>query len=281
MNKVGLILEGGGMRGLYTSGVLDFFIENNIEFEEVVGVSAGSANGASYISKQNRRNYDINLTYANDKNYLSFRNFIKTGSVFNMDMLFNKIPEKLFPYDYNAFNNSNTNFVVVATNCDTGKPEYIKIKDMKKDVLYLQASCSMPLVSKIVEVDGLKLLDGGISDSIPVEYLLSKGFDKCVVIKTRDRNYIKGTNKTMRIVRRKYKKYPNLINTIENRYKVYNETCKKIYELEKIGKVFVIEPKSTIKVSQIEKDKVKLHDLYTQGYNNAKECFNDLLQFIK
>lgn len=281
MSRVCLVLEGGGMRGMYTSGVLDFFLENDLYIKDVIGVSAGTANGASYLSKQIKRNYNINIKYSNNKEYMSIRNLIKDGSIFNMDMLFRKIPDELIPFDYNTYEINNPNFLVVVTNCDTGKPEYIRIEDMKKDIIYLQASCSMPLVSNIVKIGNKEYLDGGISDSIPVEYMLNNGFDKCIVIKTRDRNYRKAPNNLIRLIKRKYKKYPNLVDTINNRYEMYNKTLSSIYNLEKEGKVFVIEPKEEVKISQVEKDKDKLHKLYLNGYNDAKKCYNRLLEYIK
>lgn len=280
MDKVCLVLEGGGMRGQYTIGVLDFFLENNIYINDVIGVSAGTANGASYLSRQKGRNYNINMTYANNKEYLSIRNLLKTGSIFNMDMLFRKIPDEIILYDYDAFNSLNPNFIVVITNCDTGKAEYVKVSDVKEDIKYLQASCSMPLVSNIVEIDNKKYLDGGISDSIPVKYMLENGFDKCVVIKTRDRNYVKHKSKISNIIKRKYKAYPKLVETINNRYKMYNDELEYTYKLEKDGRVFVIEPREEVKISQVEKNKEKLHDLYMSGYNDAKYCHKELVKFL-
>lgn len=178
MNKIGLILEDGGMRGIYTAGVLDFFIEKNIGVDMVVGVSAGSCHASSYLSKQYKRAYHATVDYVNDKNYLSFRNLIKTGSIFGMDFMFNKIPNELNVYDYDAFNKSNTKFIAVATNCETGKPEYFALSDLRKDIIYLQASCSIPMFANIVEVDNYKLVDGGVSDSIPIEYAINQGYKK-------------------------------------------------------------------------------------------------------
>ena len=191
MDKVGLILEGGGMRGIYTAGVLDFFIDKKIEVDLVVGVSAGGCHAASYLSKQYNRAFRTNIDYLHDKEYLSFRNLIKTGSIFGMDLMFNKIPNELYPYDYETFNKSKSKFTVVATNCETGEAEYFQLKDMKKDIMYLQASCSIPMFANIVEVDGYKLVDGGVSDSIPIEYALKQGCNKNIVVLTRDRTYRK------------------------------------------------------------------------------------------
>ncbi|WP_195937818.1 patatin-like phospholipase family protein [Romboutsia sp. 1001713B170131_170501_G6] len=280
MNKIGLILEGGGMRGIYTAGVLDFFIEKNIEVDMVVGVSAGSCHASSYLSKQYKRAYHATVDYVNDKSYLSFRNLIKTGSIFGMDFMFNKIPNELNVYDYDAFNKATTKFIAVATNCETGKPEYFALNDLRKDIIYLQASCSIPVFANIVEVDNYKLVDGGVSDSIPIEYAINQGYKKNIVVLTRDYTYKKNKQKFTSIVKRKYKAYPNLVSAIENRHINYNKSLDLVDKLSKNGDVLVIRPKKPVKVSQVEKDVNKLTALYEEGYRNAKELYNEILNFI-
>lgn len=280
VNKVGLILEGGGMRGIYTAGVLDFFIDKNIEVDLVVGVSAGGCHAASYLSKQYKRAYHTNIDYVNDKEYLSFRNLIKTGSIFGMDLMFNKIPNELYLYDYDTFNKSKSKFTVVTTNCETGQAEYFTLTDMKKDIMYLQASCSIPMFANIVEVDGYKLVDGGVSDSIPIEYALNEGCKKNIVILTRDKTYKKSKVKFSSFVKRKYKKYPKLVKAIENRHLNYNKSLDLVKSLEEKGDAFVIRPKFPVKVSQIEKDVDKLTKLYNDGYNDAKESYEKIMEFI-
>ena len=280
MNKVGLILEGGGMRGIYTAGVLDFFIDKNIEVDLVVGVSAGGCHAASYLSKQYKRAYHTNVDYVNDKEYLSFRNLIKTGSIFGMDLMFNKIPNELYLYDYDTFNKSKSKFTVVTTNCETGQAEYFTLTDMKRDIMYLQASCSIPMFANIVEVDGYKLVDGGVADSIPIEYALKEGCKKNIIILTRDKTYRKSKVKFSSFVKRKYKKYPKLIESIENRHLNYNKSLDLVKYLEEKGDAFVIRPKSPVKVSQIEKDVDKLTKLYNDGYNDAKESYEKIMEFI-
>ncbi|MBQ8998996.1 MAG: patatin family protein [Clostridium sp.] len=282
MNKVGLILEGGGMRGIYTAGVLDFFIEKNIEVDLVVGVSAGGCHGASYLSKQHKRAFHTNVDYLHDKNYLSFSNLIKTGSMFGMDMMFNKIPNDLYPYDHEAFKNSKSEFVVVATNCITGRAEYFTLTDMQKEILYLQASCSIPMFANTVEIDGYKLVDGGVSDSIPIEYAIKRGCKKNIVVLTRDKTYIKNSIHPVAasFVKRKYKEYPNLVNSIKNRHNNYNKSLALVKKLEENNEALVIRPKSVVKVSQVEKNYDKLYNLYMDGYNDAKESYNKILNFI-
>lgn len=281
MNKIGLILEGGGMRGIYTAGVLDFFIEKNIEVDITIGVSAGSCHASSYLSKQYKRAYNATVDYINDKRYLSFSNLIKTGSIFGMDFMFNKIPNELNVYDYDTFAKSKSKFVVVATNCETGSPEYFELKDLKKDIIYMQASCSIPMFANIVEIDDFKLVDGGVSDSIPIEYALNQGYKKNIVVLTRDITYKKNKQKFLPIVNRKYKKYPNLVKAIENRHLNYNKSLNLVNKLEKDGDVLVIRPKKPVNVSQIEKNAKKLTALYEEGYDDAKELYDKILDFIK
>lgn len=281
MNKIGLILEGGGMRGIYTAGVLDFFIEKNIEVDITIGVSAGSCHASSYLSKQYKRAYNATVDYINDKRYLSFSNLIKTGSIFGMDFMFNKIPNELNIYDYDTFAKSKSKFVVVATNCETGSPEYFELKDLKKEIIYMQASCSIPMFANIVEIDDFKLVDGGVSDSIPIEYSLNQGYKKNIVVLTRDITYKKNKQKFLPIVNKKYKKYPNLVKAIENRHLNYNKSLNLVNQLEKDGDVLVIRPKKPVNVSQIEKNAKKLTSLYEEGYDDAKELYDKILDFIK
>lgn len=281
MNKIGLILEGGGMRGIYTAGVLDFFIEKNIEVDITISVSAGSCHASSYLSKQYKRAYNATVDYINDKRYLSFSNLIKTGSIFGMDFMFNKIPNELNIYDYDTFAKSKSKFVVVATNCETGSPEYFELKDLKKEIIYMQASCSIPMFANIVEIDNFKLVDGGVSDSVPIEYSLNQGYKKNIVVLTRDITYKKNKQKFLSIVNRKYKKYPNLVKAIENRHLNYNKSLNLVNQLEKDGDVLVIRPKKPVNVSQIEKNAKKLTALYEEGYDDAKELYDKILDFIK
>ncbi|GKZ03247.1 patatin family protein [Paraclostridium bifermentans] len=269
------------MRGIYTAGVLDFFIEKNIEVDITIGVSAGSCHASSYLSKQYKRAYNATVDYINDKRYLSFSNLIKTGSIFGMDFMFNKIPNELNIYDYDTFAKSKSKFVVVATNCETGSPEYFELKDLKKEIIYMQASCSIPMFANIVEIDDFKLVDGGVSDSIPIEYSLNQGYKKNIVVLTRDITYKKNKQKFLPIVNKKYKKYPNLVKAIENRHLNYNKSLNLVNKLEKDGDVLVIRPKKPVNVSQIEKNAKKLTALYEEGYDDAKELYDKILDFIK
>lgn len=281
MIEAGLVVEGGGMRGVYTAGVLDYFMEKNLYFDDCYGVSAGACHISSYVSKQIGRSIKVTLDYINDKRYCSVNSLIKTGDMFGVEMLYDLIPNKLELYDYDTFNKFKGNFYSVVTNCKTGKAEYIKIKDMKKDIIAVRASSSLPLLSRIVEINGKEYLDGGITDSIPIKKSIKDGHKKNVVILTRDKTYRKSKPKFLSLLKFKYKKYPNLVKAIENRYKMYNETLDFIEEEKAKNKVFIIQPKLPVKISRIEKDKDKLKALYNQGYEDAKEIYEDLMKFLE
>ena len=223
MIEAGLVVEGGGMRGVYTAGVLDYFMEKNLYFDDCYGVSAGACHISSYVSKQIGRSIKVTLDYINDKRYCSVNSLIKTGDMFGVEMLYDLIPNKLELYDYDTFNKFKGNFYSVVTNCKTGKAEYIKIKDMKKDIIAVRASSSLPLLSRIVEINGKEYLDGGITDSIPIKKSIKDGHKKNVVILTRDKTYRKSKPKFLSFFKLKYKKYPNLVKAIENRYKIYSQ----------------------------------------------------------
>ena len=281
MIEAGLVVEGGGMRGVYTAGVLDYFMEKNLYFDDCYGVSAGACHISSYVSKQIGRSIKVTLDYINDKRYCSVNSLIKTGDMFGVEMLYDLIPNKLELYDYDTFNKFKGNFYSVVTNCKTGKAEYVKIKDMKKDIIAVRASSSLPLLSRIVEINGKEYLDGGITDSIPIKKSIKDGHKKNVVILTRDKTYRKSKPKFLSLLKFKYKKYPNLVKAIENRYKMYNETLDFLEEEKAKNKVFIIQPKLPVKISRIEKDKDKLKALYNQGYEDAKELYEYLMKFLE
>ena len=250
--EAGLVLEGGGMRGLYTAGVLDYFIDKGIYFRNCYGVSAGATQGCSYISKQRGRAYKIFTKYMQDKRYASFGNLLKEGNYFGKDFSLKKIPDELEPYDYDTFKNSGINFYAVATNCRTGAPEYLKIEDMRNEVDMdkVWASCSLPLLSKNVHIENEEYLDGGVADSIPVVKAIKDGNKKVVLILTRDINYRKKPNKLISVIKLKYRKYPKFVSVMEKRHSIYNKTLKRIQKLENEGKIFVIRPKAEVKIGR-------------------------------
>lgn len=280
MDKYGLILEGGGMRGIYTAGVLDFFIENNIEINSCYGVSAGTVNACNYISKQKGRTYQLDTDYLDNRDYASVYNLITTGNYFGTEMCYHKVPLELNPFDFETYNKYDGVFYAVVTNCETGKPEYIKINDMKKDIDVIRASCSLPLMAQMVNLGGKLYLDGGVSDSIPVRQSVKDGNNKNVVILTRDIEYRKKANEMLPIIKLKYKKYPNLIKAIEQRHIVYNRTLEYIENQRKAGNIYVIRPEKPVKIGRLEKSKEKLDELYNIGIEDAKRSFEGLKEFL-
>lgn len=277
--KVGLLLEGGAMRGLYTVGVLDILMDNNIKVDTIIGVSAGALFGVNFKSKQRQRALRYNLKYANDKRYMGMNSLLKTGNIMNKEFCFDIVPYELDIFDFKTFEESPEEFYAVVTNVETGKPEYIKIDDLDEKMEYLRASGSMPFVSKFVEIDGKKYLDGGTADSIPIEKMLEMGLDKIIVVLTRPIEYRKKkSNKIM--PKLFYSKYPNFVNTINNRYKRYNEQVEKIIELEKQGKIFVVRPSKTVKMKRVENDTNKLQEMYDLGINDANNLIKDLKEYL-
>ena len=277
--KVGLLLEGGAMRGLYTVGVLDVLMDNNIKVDTIMGVSAGALFGVNFKSKQRQRALRYNLKYANDKRYIGMNSLLKTGNIMNKEFCFDIVPYELDIFDFKTFEESPEEFYAVVTNVETGKAEYIKIDDLDEKMEYLRASGSMPFVSKFVEIDGKKYLDGGTADSIPIEKMLEMGLDKIIVVLTRPIEYRKKkSNKIM--PKLFYSKYPNFVNTINNRYKRYNEQVEKIIELEKQGKIFVLRPTKTVKMKRVENDTNKLQEMYDLGINDANNLIKDLKEYL-
>ena len=281
MYQAGLVLEGGGMRGLFTAGVLDYFIDLGMEFQEVYGVSAGICNACSYLSKQRGRSLRVNTNYLEDPRYCSVESLIKTGDLFGADMLYRIIPDELDPYDYETFQKYPGKAYAVVTNCETGKAEYMRLRRMDKDIQAVRASSSMPMVSRMVEIEGQLYLDGGISDSIPVIQSMRNGNEKNVVVLTRDATYRKTPSRWMAAFRLRYKKYPNLIKQMEYRHVRYNKTLEFIEKGRKMGKIFVIQPKKPIEIGRVEKDKEKLRELYEEGYESARDSYEGLMEFLK
>ena len=280
MVNAGLILEGGGMRGLYTAGVLDFFLDKDLEFREVYGVSAGSCHACSYLSKQRGRALAISIDYLKDPRYCGVRSLIKTGNLFGVKMCYDTIPNELNLYDYEAFNRYEGKFYAVMTDCETGEACYHQIKDMRKDIWAVRASSSLPLVSRMVGVHGHLYLDGGIADSIPVKQSEKNGNAKNVVILTRDKDYRKAPSQANRLIRKLYRKYPKLVAGMEDRHIRYNETLDYLAEGEKEGRIFVIRPSRKVEVGRIEKNKEKLMELYQEGYDDASAAWAGLSHFL-
>ena len=277
--KVGLVLEGGAMRGMYTAGVLDTFLDNNIEVDGIIGVSAGVLFGVNYLSKQRGRVIRYNKKFINDKRYMGFWSLITTGNIINKDFSFYEVPQKLDVFDNDTFMKSKTDFWATITNMETGKPEYVKLNDLFKQMEVLRATSAMPYVSKIVELETGKYLDGGISDSIPVEKCKELGYDKIIVVLTRPLDYRKKKPKEF-MAKSYYRKYPEFAKTLNNRYKMYNETVEKIIDMENKKEIFVIRPSRLVKVKRIEKNPEKLQEMYDLGIEDGKNSLEKLKEFI-
>ena len=275
-----LVLEGGAMRGIYTSGVIDCLIENNIYFDAVVGVSAGALFGCNYKSRQKGRVLKYTREYIKHKDFLTFRSFFKTGEIMNKELFFNEILYKTAPFDFETYKKNKTKFYCVITNVETGKAEYKLLDDLsiKDQEEYIRASGSMPIISKIIEVNGSKYLDGGMADSIPIRWA-RKNYNKIVVVTTRDIKYRKKKSNIL-LYKLIYNKYPKFIKLISNRYKNYNDTLDYIDNLNNNNIIFTIRPKTKIKVGRLEKNIDKIEKLYNDGLNDTKECIKDLINFL-
>jgi len=281
-NKTALVLEGGAMRGIYTAGVLDELLKNEIHVDAVIGVSAGAIHGCSYVSGQKGRSIGYHKSCHTDYRFMSFKSWIKTGNICDVNYCYDEIPNKIYPFDHNAFEKSKTKFYVTVTNVETGEPEYIYLKSLRgKNIDYLRASASMPVVSKIVEIDNKKYLDGGMSDSIPIEYFRSLGYDKCIVVKTKDKSYIKKKEKIMPIARKIYKKYPKFIEILKNRHHNYNKQIALIRELEEKGDILVIEPSIKLKIKRLEKKLENVVEAYELGKKDVNSKLEEIKKFLK
>ena len=277
--KTALVLEGGAMRGIYTAGVLDVLMDNKIKVDAIIGVSAGALFGINYISNQRGRAIRYNKNYIKNKEYMGLYSLLTTGNIMNKEFCFNKLIYELDKFDFETFKKSNTDFYVTVTNVDTGKAEYIKIKDIEKELEYLRASGSMPLVSEIVQINNKKYLDGGIADSIPVNKAIDLGFDRIIVVLTR---YIEYRKKKISLLPYKimYSKYPEFINTVGNRYINYNNTVEQIIREEENKNIFVIRPSKNPNIKRLEKDIHKVEETYNLGVNDAKNKLEDLINYI-
>lgn len=271
-----LILEGGGLRGVFTCGVLDCFMDKGIRFPFTVGVSAGACNGLSYMSGQRGRAKSSNIDLMDKHHYVGFKYLLTQGCIMDYKLLFEDFPEKIIPYDYEAYFANTDRFVMVTTNCLTGKAEYLEEKSDSKRVMdIVRASSSLPYVTKITYVDGVPMLDGGIADPIPVEYAQSQGYERMVVVLTRNKGYRKN-EKQLPVPKFIYRRYPELRKTLASRNAQYNRTMEMIERLEDEGRMTVIRPVHPIEVDRMEKDTDKLRALYQEGYELAESFLSSL-----
>lgn len=279
--KKGLILEGGAMRGMFSAGVMDVLMEAGIEFDGIVGVSAGAVFGCNYKSKQIGRTIRYNMKYVRDPRYCSLSSLIKTGDMFGRDFCYNIIPNELDPFDNDTFKNNPVKFYVVATDINSGKALYQRIDSAdEKGLEYMRASASMPLVSRPVELDGKEMLDGGIADSIPLEFFVNKGYDKNLVILTQPKDFVKKKNRLIPLMKIKLRKYPRLIEAMANRHILYNNQTKYTENAEKKGSAFVIRPSEKLPIGRLEKNPETLKTVYDLGRAEAMKNLDKIKEYL-
>ena len=284
MIQATMVLEGGATRGVFTSGVLDYLMEEPVELSHLVSVSAGACNGVDYVSRQIGRTRDCMIHKEKEYNYyFGFRKFVKEKSILDMDMVFDRYPNELFPFDYDTYFASETECEIVTTNCRTGKAEYMtERKDRGRLMKVCRASSSMPLISPMVDIDGELYLDGGLADSIPIKRALEIGNQKVIVILTRNPDYRKRptTKAVAKLYRQAYRSYPKLVRTAILRNKKYNQQAELVEKLDKEGKIFVVRPLIPT-VSRLEKDYDMLMNFYDHGYCLMRREYNRLMEYLE
>ena len=273
------VLEGGAMRGLFSAGVLDVFMQNEIQTDAIYGVSAGALFGINFKSRQIGRAIRYNLRFAHEKNYMGLYSLITTGDIMNREFCFNKLVHELDKFDFETFDNSPINFYAVVTNVETGKAEHIKITEARYGMEALRASGSMPFVSKLVEYEGNKYLDGAVSDPIPIQKALDEGYEKIVVVLTRPEGYKK--HKDYLPYDLVYGKYPNFIKTAKRQYKDYNKTLELIKKLENDGRILVLRPSKDLKVARVEKNLDKLNAIYQLGVDDSTANLDKVKKYLE
>ena len=277
----GLILEGGGMRATYTTGVLDFFMDRDIYFRHIYGVSAGACHACSYISKQRGRAFEIFEKYLNDKRYCSLKSLRRTGDLFGVEMIYDPIPNRYVPFDYEQAAAYDGELFSVVTDCITGEAAYLRIGDLHGDMIKIRASASLPLLARTVHIDGNDYLDGGISDSIPLAESIRAGNRKNVLILTREKGYKKKKSKVNHLISRVYRKSaPGLVRAQKTRHIRYNRSLELAQQEEKAGRAFIIRPSVRPQAGRVEKNLDKLRDLYELGYSDAQIHFDSLMKFL-
>lgn len=279
--KKGLVLEGGAMRGIFTAGVVDVLLEENIYFDGVIGVSAGACFGINYVSNQPGRTIRYNKRFAKDPRYCSIRSLIKTGDMFGVDFCYNRIPNELDVFDSETFANSKTEFYVVATDIVAGKPAYKKLETGKgEDLEWIRASATVPLVSRVVDIGDGHYMDGGISDSIPLEYFQKNGYEKCVTVLTKPRDYRKNDSHQSGLARIIHHKYPALAKVLKDRPAMYNAQLEYIKQQEEAGNIIVIAPPYPLPIGRVEHDPEIMQKAYDMGRAAAQEKLHLIKEFL-
>ncbi|WP_240666602.1 patatin-like phospholipase family protein [Longirhabdus pacifica] len=283
-HKIGLVLEGGGMKALYTSGVLDYFLEKDLHVPYIVGVSSGACSATSYISKQSGRNKNIIVNYIDHPQYMSVRNVLKQRSILKLDLIFRTIPLQYEPLDFKTFDASNQHFLIGTTDGHSGKPIYISKEDCSSNEWdlheVLRASCSLPFALPSVKLNGKTLFDGAISDPLPIRKVFEDGNKKAIVILTKDNTFKIKAFKRKRLVRFFYPRYRGLASSLVKLADAYNESLRLLKQLEQQGKAFIIQPQEKVTVGRVERNKERLEGLYAQGYEDAKHCYERLNRWL-
>lgn len=282
--KTGLVLEGGALRTIFSAGVCDGLLAGGIACDYLIGVSAGIAYGVSYVSGQQGRNLEVATRFAADRRYMGVGNLLnrKNRSYFGLDFTFRRIPEELVPFDYEAFAAWPGQLEAVVTNVVTGQAEYLQVpRDPKRSSLLLQASCALPMMFPVIHMDGKGYLDGGVSDGIPFERALEQGCDRLIVVLTKPRDYLRKPDGVLGMILRNYRQYPEFCDTMRHRAERYNESKRRLLELEREGKVLVFAPETTRGVSRTERNVEKLRLLWSDGYQQAVERMEELRAFIR
>lgn len=276
--KTGLVLEGGAMRGMFTAGVLDIFMENNIKIDGIIGVSAGALFGVNYLSKQPGRVIRYSKKYAADKRNMGFHSLLTTGDIVNKKFAYYTVPQTLDIFDDETYMKSDIPFYAVVTNMDTGQPEYMQIKSVFKDMEILRASASMPFVSHPVILNGKKYLDGGVADSIPYQKFFEMGYDRLIIVLTRDLNYVKKPM-SKHLISMYYRKYPKFMEQLLHRHDCYNQSILELKKLEADGKVVLIRPSEPINIKRMEKDPKNLQTVYALGRKDGQNALHTVKTF--
>ena len=280
--KTGLVLEGGALRTIFSSGACDGLLAGNVMTDYVIGVSAGIAYGVSYVSRQRGRNLEILTRYVNDRRYMGMGNLLRKDnrSYFGLKFTYDTIPNELVPFDYETFAAYPGEVEAVVTNLETGKAEYFPVSREHGDFKLLQATCALPLMFPIYDIEGHPCMDGGAADAIPFRRAFEKGCDKAIVILTRPRDYIRRTEKLQKAIERHYRQYPNFCQTMRDRAETYNRDREELFRLEREGKVLVIAPEDTRGVSRIERNVEKLRLLWSDGFQQATGRMEEIRQFM-
>ena len=280
MINASLVLEGGGMKGVYTAGVLDFFLEKKLSFSSYYAVSAGACTLSSFLAGQKRRGFRVMTDYLDDKRYMSVYSLLVTGDLFNAATSYSLVPELLDPLDYQTFSEHEGKAYAVITNMITGKAEYYLLRDLRKDMIAVRASSSLPLISRPVRINHIPYLDGGISDGIPITHSIEEGKKKNIVVLTKDKDYIRKPTEMMGLYKCRYLQYPNIAKQMKTRHIRYNQTLEELKEYEKNGQAFVIRPSIKMDIARTEKDAGKLEKMYLLGFHDAQNCYQDMLAYL-